>query len=175
VTHAVVAAEQALRSGDYLAAGTHAQSSNRYLLQADERLPLVGRALRVLALVTVRSGGLWPSRGKLTARDVAERNQNLDWAVTKLRRRQIADIGHPGRLSDLGEALAARPAQHDEALRILEHLAARDLITSAHAYAALGRLRGAKGDAEGSSQALERCRKLAKLKDVCGQSTAART
>jgi hypothetical protein len=174
-TQALVAAEQALRSGDYAAAATHALSVNSNLLHANESLPLAGRALRVLALVTVRTGGLWPSHGKLSAKDSAERARHLDWAVSKLRRRQIADLGHPGKLSDLGEALAARPALHEEALGILEHLASRDLITSAHGYAALGRLRAAKGDSQGSEHAFERCRKLSELQGVCGSDVRART
>jgi hypothetical protein len=93
--------------------------------------------------------------------------------VSKLRRRSIAALKHPGRLSELGEALALVPEHQDEARRILEHLAASDLLTSAHAYAALAKLRAAAGDDEGRDRAFTRCRELTKLRSVCGADAGA--
>ena len=170
---AAVAAEQALRSGNYLAAAGHAERVQPNLRAADDTDPLTARALRVMALVSVRSGGLWLTRGKLSASGDTERSSNLEWAVSKLRRRVMSALNHPGRLSDLGEALAVRSEHQEEASRILEYLASRQLITSAHAYAALSRLRKARGDVEGEEQARSRCKQLTKAAGVCGDSAGA--
>jgi len=170
---AVAAAEQALRAGNYLAAAGHASRVQANLRAADGADPLTARALRVMALVSVRTGGLWLRQGKLSASGDAERAMNLEWAVSKLRRRVMSALGHPERLSDLGEALTARAEHQEEASNILEYLAQRQLITSAHAYAALAQLRAARGDADGEKVARARCKQLTKTAGVCGDSAGA--
>jgi ATP/maltotriose-dependent transcriptional regulator MalT len=167
---ALLLAERALESRDYRTAARMAQRFNPDLRRADDRPSPVARAARVMALVVVRSGGRWLAGG--AADSAADRAQNFEWAISKLRRHAMRALNHPGRLSDLAEALAAVDKYHDEARRILEHLAARDLVTSAYAYAALSRLRAASGDSEGASRALDECRKLDRKGRVCAPAMA---
>jgi hypothetical protein len=174
-TRNVAAAERALRAGDHQRAAVFALRLHRDLRNIRTKAPLISRAQRVVALVAVRSGGLWFDGKKLSAKSDAERGANLDWALSTLRRRQIEKLDHPGRLSDLGEALSLWRKHHDEARRILEYLAERDLMTSAHGWAALSRLRSELGDESGSARALGRCRKLTKLGEVCSKDVQARS
>jgi hypothetical protein len=79
----------------------------------------------------------------------------------------MAQLNHPDRLADLGEALASVADHREEATRMLEYLAERDLMTSAHGWAALARLRRASGNAAGADGALARCRTRTKIQSVC--------
>ena len=147
---------------------------------------LTEAAVRTMALVTVRTGGAWIYKKNgtyvLAVPDEQHRLENLQWAVESLRlawlpsRPGIIDpfgddrpaakaqaAARPGvppnprDASNLAEALALLPAHHAEAKAILEDLAAKDVITSASAYAALARLRAAASDTEGAKAALQQC------------------
>ncbi len=123
---------------------------------------LPSRASTVMALAVVRNGGVWPV-------DV-DRDQRPDqpavWAVDRLR---LADKGGttPRTQSDLAEALAALPQGQKEASTILEALASKKVIPSAHAWATLARLRQARGEQNAGWAALAECRKLARYNGVC--------
>lgn len=65
------------------------------------------------------------------------------------------DEDDPQVLTDLGVALARRHADRARAADILEKLAARDLLTSAHGWATLASLRS---DATKKAVAMRRCR-----------------
>jgi hypothetical protein len=119
--------------------------------------PLETRALRVLALAVVRGNGALTGVRGFATEGAAERTANLDWATYVLRSVSAERRDDPVALADLGEALAASPGKDEEALRILADLAQRDLMGSAHAYAALARLRASHGDSDGSRGALARC------------------
>lgn len=120
--------------------------------------PLETRALRIASLAVVRGGGVLAGvRGFSSAVD---RDANLEWAVSTLRTINAVRTNDPVAMADLAEALSARPKYEAEALPILQDLTGRDLVGSAHAYAALARLhaaRGGAGDAEAARAALERC------------------
>jgi hypothetical protein len=164
-TPRMLRAEEALRAGQYALASTELGAIAGNLHEAPPLLR--ARFERVAALLTVRTAGQWPSKKSETQNAPAARMRLLEAAVNKLRQR-VADVpADPTRLTDLGEALAALPKHHKEAKLILERLAARDLVTSAHGYAALSRLRGLLHDENGAHQALNACRKLDQKGVVC--------
>jgi hypothetical protein len=112
--------------------------------------PLETRAQRILALAVVRSDGR-------VARVAGLGGASLDWAVSTLRAVSAARHDDPAAQADLGEALAASSKTEEDALHLLADLASRDLVGSAHAYAALARLHARSGNAEKAHAALERC------------------
>jgi hypothetical protein len=122
--------------------------------------PVETRAARILALALVRA------RGALTGvtgfETETERAINLEWSVAVLRLVSNARGDDPTAQADLGEALAALPQYEAEGANVLGNLADRDLLGSAHAYAALARLRASKGDIAQSRAALDRCARMTK-------------
>ena len=126
-------------------------------------LELEARARRIVALATVRNGGHWPV-SEAGAQAPAE---PLTWAVQQLRAAAERSGMQPRAQSDLGEALALTPSGTEEASTILEKLAGKMLITSPHAWAALARVRKAKGDTNGGWGALAECRKKALYNGTC--------
>jgi hypothetical protein len=117
--------------------------------------PLETHAQRILALALVRSDGKLANVAGLSG-------ASLQWAVDTLRAVSAARRDDPVAQADLGEALAASPRTEGEALPLLADLASRDLLGSAHAYAALARLQARGGDAERARVALERCTRMTK-------------
>jgi hypothetical protein len=107
--------------------------------------PITTRALRVLAVATVRSNA--------NAEDLA-------WAVQKLRDIEKVKPNDPAVQADLGEALSKLPSGKTEAFAILSKLADKDLMGSPHAYAALATLKQEKGDAAGAQAAMNRCKEM---------------
>jgi hypothetical protein len=104
------------------------------------------RALRVLAVATVRTNASTPA--------------SLEWAVKALRAIEAVRKNDPAVQADLGEALSKTANGKTEALAILAKLAARDLMGSPHAYAALAKLKQDKGDAAGAQAAMTKCREM---------------
>ena len=151
-------AEAALREGKLVLASSELDAIAARIREAHPRLRT--RFDRVAALLSVRSDGEWPVQKAGSENKPAARARALELAANKLRQRLAAGPNDPIRLSDLGEALAALPKHRKEAKNILENLAARDLLTSPHGYAALSRLRSLAKDELGANQALNACRKL---------------
>jgi hypothetical protein len=116
-------------------------------------LPLADRALRILALATVRADG---------AVDARDRTAALDWSVRVLRELAARRDNNPSYQTDLGEALAKLPSGHAEAAKILGELADKDLLTSAEGYAALARLRAESGDKASRDALVKRCETMTK-------------
>ena len=125
--------------------------------------PLETRALRILSLAVVRAGGSLPGVPGFVAAGDAQRGANLEWAIGVLRQVDAARPDDPVAQANLGEALASRSAHEDEAFAILDGLATRDLMGSAHAYATLARLRAGRGDAVASDDATKRCQTMTKV------------
>lgn len=117
------------------------------------RDPLETRAMRVFALAIVRASGQVQSGWT--------RSADLAWAEQAMREIDAKRPNDPAVQADLGEVLAAVPGKSEEASKLLSSLAETDLMGSPFAYAALARLRSAKGDAEGSALAMRRCETMA--------------
>ena len=158
-------AEDALREGKYVLASSELESVFTEVAQSSARMR--SRFERVAALLSVRTAGQWPLRKPGIENAAGARARVLEDAVNKLRKRLLATPKDPIARTDLGEALAATPKNHKEAKRILEELAARDLLTSAHGYAALSRLRSLAKDEKGAAAALSACQKLDEKALVC--------
>jgi hypothetical protein len=124
--------------------------------------PLKTRALRILSLAVVRGEGTLRGVPGFSGASERERGANLDWAVSTLRSIDASRPNDPVTQADLAEALATQTQHQDESLAILSDLASRDLVGSAHAYAALARLRATRGDASASRAALDRCEVMTK-------------
>jgi hypothetical protein len=128
--------------------------------------PLETRAQRVLALALVRAEGTLAGVRGFTASTTADRMANLGWATGVLRAISAERRDDPIARADLAEALAATPGKEDDALGILADLADRDLIGSAHAYAALARIRASRGDSGAARRALARCELMTRTPSV---------
>lgn len=123
---------------------------------------LFARAQRVAALAVVRTEGFLTAGKAFHASTSDERRANLEWAIATLRRLNAAKANTPSLQTDLGEALSKLPESQSEALGLLDKLARKDLITSAHGWAALAKLRAAAGDQEGQAAAQKRYEALAR-------------
>jgi hypothetical protein len=120
-----------------------------------------------MALVMVRTGGAWLEQGKLVLPDEKGRAKNIEWAVRQLRLRAGASPKVAAYRVDLGEALEVNAENRAEAKQILEALMVDKLAATAHAYAALARLRGDSGDHEGAESALKECKVRNRQEGVC--------
>lgn len=165
----VAAAERALEQNQPLLAARKIVAAFPQV-RAEEagRDPLGTRALRVLALAAVRADGNLALGGAQTW----SRSANLQWALQSLREIDQKRPNDPALQADLGEALARLPHTEDEAFKVLDGLAKKDLMGSPHAYAALGRLRADRGDREGAALAVKRCEGMAQTPSVCAQPAA---
>lgn len=169
----VAGAESALRDGNLtLAAEKAAQAFPALKLIKPGTIPLADRALRVLALASVRNNGDIVA-STMRASSAADRADNLEWSIETLRKLSSKRGDNPAYETDLGEALARVPSHHNEATKILGKLAAKDLLTSAEGYAALARLRAGQGDVPGREAAIKRCGVMTRTPKICEISTGA--
>lgn len=179
---AVSSAESVLKSGDAAGAARRVLAQFPALraanLEPTARDALLVRSARILAVAIVRTDG----RTSFGERTSWARSGNLEWAVTTLREvsawkqhqetsrvlsTHVAKVESPDLAADLGEALAMQPHTRAEAKKLLESLDRRDLLGSAHAYRALGKLRAEDGEADASRVALERCRARTQRPETC--------
>jgi hypothetical protein len=169
----VAQAETALSQGKHAQAAIKAVKAFPALkIVKPGTLPLADRALRILALASVRSdGGI--TVGTMKGGTAADRAANLEWSIDTLRTLSAKRGNNPSYQTDLGEALAKVPAHHDEARKILGELAEKDLLTSAEGYAALAHLRAEKGDAAAREAAVKRCEAMTKTPKICETPAAA--
>jgi hypothetical protein len=123
---------------------------------------LLPRAQRIVAMAIVRTDGMLTAGKLFTASTSDECCVNLEWAVGTLRCLSAAKKNNPAAQTDLAEGLARLPETQSEALASLDKLARKDLVTSAHGYATLAKLRKAAGDAEGHDAAMKKYEALAK-------------
>ncbi|APR80012.1 Hypothetical protein A7982_05359 [Minicystis rosea] len=169
----VAKAEQALGQGRFAEAAVKAvQAFPALKIVKPGTLPLADRALRILALASTRADGNITA-GTMKSGTAADRTANLEWSIDTLRTLSAKRANNPSYQTDLGEALAHVPAHHEEALKVLGELADKDLLTSAEGYAALGRLRAEKGDANARLAAVKRCEAMTKTPKICDAPAAA--
>lgn len=166
---AVVAwAEGALDTGGFTEAALvlrRAYPALRRMSPGKDRL--VVRSLRIAALVAVRTDGFVAVGPVEAPTPKALRELNLEWAVGTLRRLAELDGGDPSVATDLAEAMSKVARHREEARERLTELAALDLVTSPHAYAALARLHAARGDDAGRAKAVARCKAMARDERIC--------
>ncbi|HHH30104.1 MAG TPA: hypothetical protein ENK57_17415 [Polyangiaceae bacterium] len=144
---AIAKAERDVDAGKPRLAAKHVL--NRYpqiRSQAIGRNGVADRALRVMARAVVRTGGGIDGGTRFPGSTDAECKENLNWALRVLHGFVNHNPVDAGAKADYGEALARVPERHVEARRVLSELAAKDLIGSAHAYAALAGLRRQAGE-----------------------------
>ena len=145
------------------------------MCSSDLENPLETRALRVFSLAVVRSNGSINEKsvGVVSSGEWTP-SANLEWAVQAIREIDAKRPNDPTVQADLGEALSRLPHTQDEALKMLQGLAQKDLMGSPHAYAALAKLRGSKGDSAGAEAALKRCEEMSKVPGVCRPASPAK-
>ena len=118
-----------------------------------------------LAIAVVRSGG---AQGLLASTTRAvQKKKNLTYAMKLLENELNVSGGDPVMSTYLGEAYASL-GKTDAARDILEDLASTDLIVSPEGWAALAKVRAAKGDAELASAATSRCAAMSGDDGSCG-------
>ena len=168
----VASAEQALAEGRYAKAAAKAvQAYPALKIVKAGTVPLADRALRILALASVRADGGVAVNGFKSASAI-DRATNLAWSVETLRDLNAKRPNNPSYQTDLGEALAKAPGGHDEAKKLLGELADKDLLTSAEGYAALARLRAENGDNAARDEAVKRCEAMSKTPRLCAVPSA---
>jgi hypothetical protein len=172
----VAQAEQALRNGRAVAAaGSILRMFPEIHRTKDTKDPLVNRAFRVLAMAAVRADGALKIdkeiprelSGTWRGATVKERQANLEWSISALRRLNERRQNDPALQSDLGEALSKVDAHGAEALTILGDLGDKDLIASPEGYAALAHLRARTGDTEKRDAAAKKCETMARNVTAC--------
>jgi hypothetical protein len=153
-----------------LAEGKHQDAANMVLStfpqalrldHRDRKQNLFERGQRVLAVAVVRSQGALKLGKALPGKSAAERETSLAWAAGALRLHQAQSLGGLALTAELAEALALRPAEVTEAHGILKKLADDDLMPTPRAWAILGALEKARGDAEAADKSIQRCKEIA--------------
>lgn len=165
----IAKAEKSLEAGQNLIAAKTILGTFPRIRAAEPGVnPLETRALRVFSLAVVRSNGATTekSAGFASQQDWTA-TSNLEWAVQSLREIDAKRPNDPTVQADLGEALSKLPHGQEEALKLLQGLAQKDLMGSPHAYAALAKIRSDKGDSVGAEAAIKRCEEMSKVPGVC--------
>jgi hypothetical protein len=172
-TPRIARAEKALNEGQFTLAAVGVLQVFPHIRSAPAANgSLTSRALRIMALASVRTDGALTAGDAWRGTTAEEKSANVEWAITTLRALNKLRAKSPSLQTDLGEALAKVSKHHDEALKLLGGLADKDLITSAHGYAALAKLRETAGDKTGRDAAMKRCEAMAKSPGVCRGSAA---
>ncbi len=134
------------------------------------------RAARVVALALVRTGGNIPGLAGFPASTPARRDAAVAWAVARLR--ELRDLRPTAAVAqtDYAEALARQPSTRAAGLAMLDDLASRGVVASAHAWALVARAREADRRWSERDTALLRCRAMARAASICqvGAAVAAR-
>ncbi len=137
---------------------------------------IINRSLRVLAVSMTRTRGDLTKISKELPQELREsfvgaseedRKANLVWSVGALKMLLDKKKDNPALKTELAEAMTLVPEHRDEAKKILEELAKKDLLGTAEGYRALAELRAASNDEEGRTAALDRCKKMAKDAAIC--------
>ena len=155
-------AETSLGAGKARAAAVSVLNAFPKLRTATGGDPMLARAQRIAALAVVRTEGLLAVGEAFQASTAEQRRANLEWATATLRRLNEEKKNTPALQTELGEALSKLPETQGEALALLDKLAKKDLITSAHGWATLAKLCRSSGDQEGHEAAMKRYEALAK-------------
>jgi hypothetical protein len=157
----VLTADKMLRDGKPKATAELLMQQYPSLKTSEPKEKLVLRARRIVALAVVRTDGLLPVPA-FAASTSDDRRKNLEWAIEAMRKSAADTPDNPVVQAALAEALATLPEHQQEAFDILDRLARRDVLPSAHGYHTLGHLRHLVGDTEGERSALEKSAKLTK-------------
>jgi hypothetical protein len=173
----IARAEKALEGGKYADAAASVVRMIPHIRNYTKATkdPIINRAMRVLAVATVRSEGQldfakqMPDdlEGQWIAKKDGDKLANLEWAAHTMGAVNDWKKNDPAMQTELGEALAKVDARRGEATELLGKLAAKDLMASPEGYAALAQLRAAAGDDSGRVAALERCRAMAEDAALC--------
>ena len=165
----IARAEKSLEAGQNLAAAKAVLGTfPRIRVATAGGNPLETRALRVFALAVVRSDGdITEKKAGVASQAEWTKTANLEWAAQSLREIDQKRPNDPTVQADLGEALSKLPRSQGEALVVLQRLADKDLMGSPHAYAALAKLRSARGDSAGAEAATKRCEEMSRSPSVC--------
>ena len=125
--------------------------------------PVFRRAVRIHALATFRDS-------KSTDSERTEALRIFEKAVLPRSTSTDHEGGvntDPTVLADHAEMLSRVPARSGPSLMVLRTLRDKDLLGSAHAFAALARLEKGAGNADAEKDARERCQKAAVKKSIC--------
>jgi hypothetical protein len=111
---------------------------------------------------------VWRVRALIRARDPKSTPAVRAEARAMFEREVLGTAPDPTVLADYAEIMARIPALAPQAKMMLRHLDSKDLIGSAHAYAALAELEKQAGDATAEAAARAKCRTRAKAPAICG-------
>jgi hypothetical protein len=173
----VARAEKDMRDGKYLAAaGSVLRMMPHVRTSKPGKDPLFARGLRTLAVAVARADGALALEKEVpdhvlagwNGKKAEDRAANLQWAVNTLTIMSQQKADDPGVKTDLAETLAHVDGRQDDALKMLNELAEKDLITSAEGYAALASLRERAGDQSGRQAAANKCEAMTKNPAICG-------
>jgi hypothetical protein len=142
VPQGVAEAERFLEQGRPRAAVAKLKSVDPSLvLRKPGASPVSDQALRVLARAAARTGGELTLGFEGDTDGEGAAGKRLDWAEATMRELAKKHPTDAAITSDLAEVIAQSPTKREEAKTALAELEAADLVSTAHAYAALARLR----------------------------------
>lgn len=107
-------------------------------------------------------------RALIRSRDPKSTSTVREEAMTMFEKDVLGSAPDPTVLADYAEILSRVPARSGQATMMLRALRDKDLIGSAHAYAALAELEKQAGDREAEGAAREKCRPMTKKPTICG-------
>lgn len=107
------------------------------------------------------------ARALLLSRDPKSTAANREEAKKIYERQVLGAKPDPATQADYGEILSRIPAQTATATTMLRTLRDKDLMGSAHAYAALAELEKAAGDTTAEAEAREKCKTRTKVPAIC--------
>lgn len=176
VVRQIAKAEAQLAEGKYQAVVTtlNVAFQRDGVRQAPPQFAEVHKAQALAAIAVVRSGDTVTMDGNALARLRSARaksakpktKQHLVWAFKQLMDYTQTTKNAPQAVSWLAEAQVASGVI-EPAYSALTGLAKSDLLTDAHGWLTLARLRSAKEDAKGAQAALTRCTAMAKDASIC--------
>ncbi len=157
---------------EVVAARTVAQTHPGVAQYAASRGSIESRAVRVVALALIRTGGNVPGLAGLPASTPARRAANVAWAVARLR--EIRDLRPNAAVAqtDYAEALARQPSTRSAGVALLDDLALRGVVASANAWALVAQARESERRWNERDTALMRCRSMARAASICQTGVA---
>lgn len=107
-------------------------------------------------------------RSLLRSRDPKSTDAERESGLKMYEQEVLGTAPNPAVLADYAEIMSRVPARAAQATMTLRALRDKDLIGSAHAYAALAALEKKAGDQAAESAAREKCKPMTKVPAICG-------
>lgn len=144
--HEIVVAERQVGQGQHELAARAVLKNYPNIKKRPLRGGLGDRAVKVMAQSVIRTRGELDGGPLFPGTTPEQKDANLAWSLHVLQTLSIREPNDMRAKTDLAEAFALFPERQADAWRMLTELESRDLMATAHGYAALAELRAHAGD-----------------------------